>query len=223
MTAGGRRDRRGWGWHSPSLLGCTNTDSGRKVPGKKNNRKRYRAPPLSETFHHCRCLSGRKKPKSHLGESPLACVALLCPVQPTQQQPGPCQPLWSRRLKKTHKKNPSDAASSCTSGSFITPTLALPSTSSSSYLRHGYLGEAAHYGAGASHGGSRFLNYEPDVWGRMGTQRGGRRKLCPHFLSFISRRCLSPPLRHSGKWPWSRWIFWCLDKQKPQRGSLGST
>lgn len=48
----------------------------------------------------------------------------------------------------------------------------MPSTSSSSYLRHGYLGEAAHYGAGASHGGSRFLNYVPDVWGRMGTQRG---------------------------------------------------
>lgn len=107
MTAGGRRDRRGWGWgwHSPSLLGCTNTDSGRKVPGKKNNRKRYRAPPLSETFHHCRCLSARKKPKSHLGESPLACSALLCPVQPTQQQPGLCQPLWSRRVKKhTQKK-----------------------------------------------------------------------------------------------------------------------
>lgn len=54
-----------------------------------------------------------------------------------------------------------------TSGSFITLTLAVPS----SFAPATVILAGSSLRAGASHGGSRFLNYEPDVSGPMGTQR----------------------------------------------------
>lgn len=50
--------------------------------------------------------------------------------------------------------------------------------------------------AGASHGGSRFLNYGPDVWGRMGTQRGeGNYALTSFPLSLGGVSHLHPGLK----------------------------
>lgn len=79
-------------------------------------------------------------------------------------------------------------ATSSTSGSFITP--AMPSTIAPVTV---ILAGSSLY-AGASNGGNHYLNYEPDVSGRLGTQKGegyreriseGEGKLCSHFLSFI--------------------------------------
>lgn len=59
-------------------------------------------------------------------------------------------------------------ATSSTSGSFITLTLAVPS----SFAPVTVISAGSSLCAGASHGGSRFLNYEPDVSGRMGNAKG---------------------------------------------------
>lgn len=59
--------------------------------------------------------------------------------------------------------------------------------------------------AGASHGGSRFLNYGPDVWGRMGTQRGeGNYALTSFPLSPGGVSHLHWALR--ALWKWIKWL-----------------
>lgn len=113
----------------------------------------------SERFHHPECLSEAAM-KNHISFVSVSGDRASTSL-PRHNSPGqhPCASLSGPAAKPS--------ATTSTSGSFITLTLAVPS----SFTPATVILAGSSLLAGASHGGSRFLNYEPDISGRMGTQR----------------------------------------------------
>lgn len=161
----------------------------------------------SEIFHHPQCLSAQSQ--NHISE----CVSTSggppppCPDTIVVVAGPPCASLSGRAAKKPLPPPLPPAAhlARLSLSLWQCPPPPPPPLTSVTVILAG-----SSLRAGASHGGSRFLNYGPDVWGRMGTQRGeGNYALTSFPLSLGGVSHLHWALRapwKQTKWLWSHWM-----------------